>query len=114
MKHAALTLLLAAASLAHAEPIGSVDTAFKLIGPDHKIVVDAHDDPKVQGVQLYVSNFQRPITERLQGDFFDDPALAAVTCLRTGKVVAWPASHASPAAVGSSPRERGARAIGRR
>ena len=43
-------------------------------------------DPKVQGVQLYVSDFQRPITERLQSDFFGDPALAAVTCLRTGKV----------------------------
>ena len=40
----------------------------------------------MEGVQLYVSDFQRPITERLQSDFFGDPALAAVTCLRTGKV----------------------------
>ena len=28
--------------------IGSVDTAFILIHPDHKIVVEAYDDPKVQ------------------------------------------------------------------
>ena len=55
MKQAAFALLLATASLARAEPIGSVDTAFKLIGPDHKIVVDAYDDPKVQGVTCFVS-----------------------------------------------------------
>ena len=40
---------------AFAEPVGEVDTAFKLIGPDHKIVVDAYDDPKVAGVTCYVS-----------------------------------------------------------
>ena len=38
-----------------AEPIGEVDTVFKLIGPDHKIVVDAYDDPMVRGVTCYVS-----------------------------------------------------------
>ena len=27
----------------------------QVIGPDHKIVVDAHDDPKVAGVTCYVS-----------------------------------------------------------
>jgi len=37
-------------SRAGAEQIGEVDTVFKFIGPDHKIVVDAHDDPKVGGV----------------------------------------------------------------
>ena len=47
--------LAAAAPAANAEPIGEVDTVFKLIGPDHKIVVDAHDDPKVGGVTCYVS-----------------------------------------------------------
>ena len=41
--------------LAAAEPVGEVDTVFKLIGPDHKIVVDAYDDPKVAGVTCYVS-----------------------------------------------------------
>ena len=38
-----------------AESIGEVDTVFKLLGPDHKIVVDAYDDPKVEGVTCYVS-----------------------------------------------------------
>lgn len=40
---------------AHAEQIGSVDTAFKIIGANHKIIVEVFDDPKVQGVSCYVS-----------------------------------------------------------
>lgn len=42
-------------STAFADKIGEVDTAFKLIGPDHKIVVEAFDDPKVAGITCYVS-----------------------------------------------------------
>ena len=51
-------MLAAAASVScspKAESIGEVDTVFKLLGPDHKIVVDAYDDPKVGGVTCYVS-----------------------------------------------------------
>jgi len=32
-----------------AESVGEVDTVFKLIGPDHKIVVDAWDDRRSAG-----------------------------------------------------------------
>lgn len=44
---AALALL---AGAAQAETIGEVSTVFKLLGPNHKIVVEAFDDPKVEGV----------------------------------------------------------------
>ena len=54
MRLASLALLLSLSSFAalslRAEEIGSVDTAFKLIGPDHKVVVEAFDDPAVDGV----------------------------------------------------------------
>ena len=50
-----VALCLAPCSGARAEQIGEVDTVFKLIGPDHKVVVDAYDDPKVKGVTCYVS-----------------------------------------------------------
>ena len=43
-------LLLAGSQMAQAEQIGSVDTVFKFLGPDHKIVVEAFDDPDVQNV----------------------------------------------------------------
>lgn len=51
----ALALTIPFASTALAQQIGEVDTAFKLIGPDHKIVVEAFDDPKVAGITCYVS-----------------------------------------------------------
>src|SRR3990167_4716376 len=51
----AAALAIPFASAAFAQQIGEVDTAFKLIGPDHKIVVEAFDDPKVAGVTCYVS-----------------------------------------------------------
>ena len=85
MKHAALALLLAATSRAGAEPIGSVDTAFKLIGPDHKIVVDAYDDPKVQGVTCFVS---RAKTGGIKGaiGLAEDKAEASIACRQTGPI----------------------------
>lgn len=48
--------------------------------------IESFSDPKVKGVTLYVSNFQRPLTERLSKDFFSDPSSAAVGCARTGKI----------------------------
>ena len=84
MKHAALLLLLGTVG-ASAEPIGSVDTAFKLIGPDHKIVVDAYDDPKVPGVTCYVS---RAKTGGIKGaiGLAEDKAEASIACRQVGQV----------------------------
>jgi len=86
MKNATFAVaLLALAALAHAEPIGSVDTAFKLIGPDHKIVVDAHDDPKVQGVTCYVS---RAKTGGIKGaiGLAEDKSEASIACRQVGPI----------------------------
>ncbi|MDR7335498.1 CreA family protein [Roseateles asaccharophilus] len=84
MKPAALFLVLLAAT-ARAEPVGSVDTAFKLIGPDHKIVVDAYDDPKVQGVACYVS---RAKTGGIKGaiGLAEDKAEASIACRQVGPI----------------------------
>ena len=84
MKHASL-LLLAVTALARAEPIGSVDTAFKLIGPDHKIVVDAYDDPKVGGVTCYVS---RARTGGISGaiGIAEDKTEASIACRQVGPI----------------------------
>jgi CreA protein len=40
---------------AHAEQIGEVSTVFRVLGKNDRIVVEAYDDPKVQGVTCYVS-----------------------------------------------------------
>jgi hypothetical protein len=46
--------------------------------------VESFDDPKVKGVTLYLTNFERPLTERLQKDFFSDPSASSLTCIRSG------------------------------
>ena len=35
--------------------VGSVDTAFKLLGPNHKVVVEAFRDPDFPSIVCYVS-----------------------------------------------------------
>ena len=74
-----------AASAAKAETVGEVDTAFKLIGPDHKIVIEAYDDPKVSGVTCYVS---RAKTGGLAGAFgvAEDKSEASIACRQVGPV----------------------------
>lgn len=48
--------------------------------------IERFEDPKVKGVTLYISNFQRPVTEKLNKGFFNDPSSASVACTKTGKV----------------------------
>ena len=68
-----------------AERVGEVDTVFKLIGPDHKIVIDAYDDPKVRGVTCYVS---RAKTGGITGGLglAEDKAEASIACRQTGPI----------------------------
>ena len=72
-------------ALAEAQTIGSVDTVFKLLGPDHKIVVDAYDDPKVPGVTCYVS---RAKTGGIKGGLglAEDRSEASISCHATGTI----------------------------
>lgn len=78
-------MLSAACIAAQAEQIGTVDTAFQWIGPDHKIVVDAFDDPLVQGVTCFVS---RAKTGGLKGAFglAEDKAEASIACRQVGPI----------------------------
>ncbi len=70
---------------AHAEEIGSVDTVFKLLGPDHKIVVEAFDDPDVKNVTCYIS---RAKTGGIKGGLglAEDTSDAAISCQQVGPI----------------------------
>lgn len=86
MKHLLLALLCLSASAAvSANEIGSVDTVFKLIGPDHKIVVEAFDDPGVAGVTCYVS---RARTGGIKGalGLAEDKSEASIACRQVGPI----------------------------
>ncbi len=80
-----LSILLLLGQSARAEQIGSVDTVFKMFGPDHKIVVEAFDDPDVKNVTCYVS---RAKTGGIKGGLglAEDTSDAAISCQQVGPI----------------------------
>ncbi|QQX88483.1 CreA family protein [Cupriavidus necator] len=75
---------LAAASGAYAEEIGSVSTNFRMTGSD-KVVIEAYDDPQVDGVTCYVS---RARTGGIKGQLgmAEDPPEASIACRQVGTI----------------------------
>jgi len=72
-------------SAAIAEQIGAVDTAFKLLGANHKIVVEAFDDPKVDGVTCFLSMARKGgITGSL--GLATDTSDASIACRQVGPI----------------------------
>ena len=67
-----------------AETIGKVKTDW--IGND--IVVEAIQDPEVQGVTCHLAYFERGLIDRLQqGNWFEDPSYSAISCHTTGPLI---------------------------
>lgn len=79
------TAFIASSACADGRDIGAVSTVFKLIGPNHKIVVSAFDDPKIKGISCYVG---RPRTGGIKGavGLAEDPSIASVSCVQTGPI----------------------------
>ncbi len=77
--------LLAAAAPLAAEEVGEVTTAIKILGANHRIVVEAFDDPKVEGVACWLS---RARTGGIKGSLgiAEDTSDASVSCQQTGPV----------------------------
>ena len=84
MKRLCATLFsLALVAGVRADQIGEVSTAFILIGANHKVVVEAYDDPKVNGVTCYVS---RAKTGGVLGaiGLAEDKSEASIACRQVG------------------------------
>lgn len=84
-----IRITLAALSLAvvplaaHAEQVGEVGVDW--LGND--IIVEAFQDPEVQGVTCHVSYFERGLIDRFQkGNFFEDPSNSSIACRQTGPI----------------------------
>jgi CreA protein len=83
---AALSLCSASYAFAgSSQEIGSVDTEFKMVGANHKIVIEVFDDPLVNGVSCYVS---RAKTGGWKGTIglAEDPSEASVACRQVGPI----------------------------
>src|SRR5476649_1612351 len=89
MRHqwfAALLVMTAGAGSALAQTrIDSINTNFRWLGPDDKIVVDRYDDPKVPNVSCYLS---RAETGGIKGGVgvAEDPSRFSIACRAVGPV----------------------------
>jgi len=78
-------LLLWAVAPAAGEEIGRVSTTFKFLGANDKIVIEAFDDPDINGATCYVS---RAKTGGVSGAIgvAEDTSDAAISCRQTGPI----------------------------
>jgi CreA protein len=58
---------------------------FKWVGPDHKIVIDAFDDPDVTGVTCYVSRAKKGGVSGALG-LAEDTSDASISCRQVGPI----------------------------
>ena len=85
-----LTLLALLSSLMtvniHAEEVDCVTTSWKLIGSNHKVCVQAYDDPKVKGVSCYMSQAKKG---GIKGTFglAEDHAQFSLDCRQIGEII---------------------------
>jgi CreA protein len=80
-----LSSLLLVVMPAQAETVGCVTTAWKLVGANHKVCVEAFHDPKVTGVTCHVSQAR---TGGVAGSFglAQDPSQFSLACRQTGPI----------------------------
>ena len=86
MRYLPLLLLLTMAGAAHAQTrIDAINTSFRWLGPDDKIVVDRYDDPKVANVSCYMS---RADAGGIKGGLglAEDPSRFSIACRAVGPV----------------------------
>ncbi|MDC9728725.1 MAG: CreA family protein [Methyloprofundus sp.] len=68
-----------------AEEIGCITTAWKLIGANHKVCIQAFDDPKIPGVSCHVSQAR---TGGVSGSLglAEDPSKFSIACRQVGSI----------------------------
>src|SRR5882757_9322443 len=65
--------------------IGSINTNFRWLGPDDKIVIERYDDPKIANISCYLSRAQ---TGGVSGGIglAEDPSRFSLACRAVGPV----------------------------
>jgi CreA protein len=64
---------------------GLINTHFRWLGPNDKIVVDGFDDPKVQGVACHISRAQTGGVKGAMG-VAEDTSDASIACRQVGPI----------------------------
>ncbi len=68
------------------DEIGAVSTVFNFLGPNHKIVVEAFDDPDIPNVSCWVSRSKAGGISGAVG-LAEDPSYGAIACRQRGRIV---------------------------
>jgi len=82
---AGVALVLAYSAPVRAEDIGCVTTAWKMLGANHRVCVEAFDDPKVPGVACHLSQAR---TGGVSGSLglAEDPSRFSIACRQVGPI----------------------------
>lgn len=82
---AALAMLACAVAAQAQTRIDSINTNFRWLGPDDKIVVERYDDPDVKNVSCYMS---RAVTGGIKGGLglAENPSRFSIACRAVGPV----------------------------
>src|SRR5215469_18815464 len=86
MRKILLTMSIVLPMAAHGQTrIDAINTNFRWLGPDDKIVVERYDDPLVANVSCYMSRAQ---TGGIKGGlgFAEDPSRFSIACRAVGPV----------------------------
>ncbi|MCW9033152.1 MAG: CreA family protein [Rhodospirillales bacterium] len=86
MRFIAVTLcLLLFPIMGQADEIGRVSSNFKMIGPNDSIIVEAFDDPKIEGVACHLS---RAVKGGISGGLglAEDTSDASIACRQVGPI----------------------------
>jgi len=80
-----IVLALAFPTSAKAEEVGCVTTAWKLLGANHRVCVEAFDDPMVPGVACHLSQAR---TGGVSGSLglAEDPSRFSIACRQVGPI----------------------------
>jgi len=78
-----LIVVLGSVKATWADEVGKVGVDW--LGND--IIIEAVNDPEVEGVTCHMSYFERSVIDRLQkGNWFEDPSNASIECKQTGPI----------------------------
>lgn len=81
----ALVLCVAVPSAVASEVIGTVDTVFHMFSRDDDIVVEAFEDPDIEGVTCYLSRARKGGIKGMIG-VAEDTSDASIECICTGPI----------------------------
>jgi CreA protein len=82
---AGIALAIAYSAPVRAEDVGCVTTAWKMLGANHRVCVEAFDDPKIPGVACHLSQAR---TGGVSGSLglAEDPSRFSIACRQVGPI----------------------------